>query len=35
MTGRGCGVKHTLGLQVGTQGRRFVGAHLASKLGVV
>jgi len=35
MTSRGCGVKHTFRLQIRTQGRRLVGAHLASQLGVV
>lgn len=35
MTGWGGGVKDRLWLQVGTQTRRLVRAHLASKLGVV
>lgn len=35
MTGWRSGVKDRLGLQIRSQGRRLVGAHLASQLGVV
>ena len=35
MTGWRCGIENRLGLQVRSQGRRFVSAHLAGQLGVV
>jgi hypothetical protein len=35
MTGWRCGVKNRLGLQVRSQGRRFVSTHLAGQLGIV